>query len=43
VGKTTLARVVPSAIPFFIAMAVALMFITYVPELSLWLPRQFGL
>jgi tripartite ATP-independent transporter DctM subunit len=43
VGKTTLARVVPSAIPFFIAMAVALMFITYVPALSLWLPRQFGL
>ena len=43
VGKTTIARVVPSAIPFFIAMAVALMFITYVPALSLWLPRQFGL
>lgn len=43
VGKTTLARVVPSAIPFFIAMAAALMLITYVPALSLWLPRQFGL
>jgi len=43
VGKTTIARVVPSAIPFFIAMAVALLLITYVPALSLWLPRQFGL
>ncbi len=43
VGKTTIARVVPSAIPFFIAMAVSLMLITYVPALSLWLPRQFGL
>ncbi len=43
VGKTTIARVVPVAIPFFIAMAVAMLLITYLPELSLWLPRQFGL
>lgn len=43
VGKTTIARVVPPAIPFFIAMVVALMFITYVPGLSLWLPRWLGL
>lgn len=42
VGKTTIARVVPSAIPFFIAMALAMLLITYLPELSLWLPRQFG-
>lgn len=38
VGKTTIARVVPSMIPFFIAMIVALMLITYWPFLSLWLP-----
>ncbi len=43
VGKTTIARVAPVAIPFFIAMAVAMLLITYLPELSLWLPRQFGL
>jgi len=29
---------VPSMIPFFIAMIVALMLITYWPFLSLWLP-----
>jgi tripartite ATP-independent transporter DctM subunit len=43
VGKTTIARVVPLAIPFFIAMAIAMLFITYLPGLSLWLPRWLGL
>jgi len=43
VGKTTIARVVAPAIPFFLAMAVALLLITYVPALSLWLPRLLGL
>lgn len=42
VGHTTIARVVPAAIPFFLAMALAMLLITYVPELSLWLPRLFG-
>jgi tripartite ATP-independent transporter DctM subunit len=43
VGNTTIARVVPRAIPFFIAMTVALLLITYVPQISLWLPRLMGL
>jgi tripartite ATP-independent transporter DctM subunit len=43
VGNTTIARVVPRAIPFFIAMIVALLLITYIPALSLWLPRRLGL
>jgi tripartite ATP-independent transporter DctM subunit len=43
VGRTTIARVVPAAIPFFIAMGIAMLFITYVPGLSLWLPRWLGL
>jgi tripartite ATP-independent transporter DctM subunit len=43
VGRTTIARVVPPAIPFFIAMTVALLFITYIPALSLALPRWLGL
>lgn len=43
VGKTTIARVVPAAIPFFIAMLIALMAITYLPWLSLALPRFFNL
>jgi tripartite ATP-independent transporter DctM subunit len=43
VGETTIARVVPKAIPFFIAMIVALLLITFIPGISLWLPRRFGL
>ena len=43
VGKTTIARVIPSAIPFFLAMFVALMLITYWPWLSLALPRALNL
>jgi tripartite ATP-independent transporter DctM subunit len=43
VGKTSIARVVPSAIPFFIAMALALLAITYLPWLSLTLPRLLNL
>ncbi|MEY4245982.1 MAG: hypothetical protein RLZZ245_3567 [Verrucomicrobiota bacterium] len=41
VGKTTLAKVTPSLIPFFIAMGVALLLITYVPWFSLALPNLF--
>ncbi len=43
VGNTTIARVVPSAIPFFIAMLIALLAITYIPALSLFLPRLLNL
>ena len=43
VGKTTIARVVPPAIPLFVAMVLALLLITYVPALSTWLPRWLGL
>ena len=43
VGKTTIARVTPYMIPFFIAMFVGLMLISYVPALSMWLPSVFGL
>ncbi|HRS70643.1 MAG TPA: TRAP transporter large permease, partial [Anaerohalosphaeraceae bacterium] len=38
VGKISIAKVLPSMIPFFIAMIGALMVITYWPWLSLWLP-----
>jgi tripartite ATP-independent transporter DctM subunit len=43
VGKTTIARVTPAAIPFFIAMVIALLAITYVPWLSLVLPQLLDL
>ncbi len=43
VGKTTLARVVPVALPFFLALLAALMLVTFVPALSNWLPSLFGM
>lgn len=43
VGKTTIAKVTPYMIPFFIAMFLGLMLITYVPELSMWLPNLLDL
>ena len=43
VGKTTIARVTPFMIPFFLAMFVGLMAITYLENLSLWLPGLFDL
>ncbi len=43
VGKTTLAKVIPPLLPLFAAMIIGLMLITYIPSLSLWLPRLLGL
>jgi tripartite ATP-independent transporter DctM subunit len=36
-------RISRSAVPFILALIVSLMIVTYVPSLSLWLPRLFGL
>ncbi|WP_372796055.1 TRAP transporter large permease [Pontiella sp.] len=38
VGKTTIAKVTATLLPFFGAMIAALMVITYIPATSLWLP-----
>jgi tripartite ATP-independent transporter DctM subunit len=43
IGKISIARVLPSMIPFFFAMIAALMLITYWPALSLWLPNLLKL
>lgn len=43
VGRTSIARVVPAALPFFFAMVLALLAINYVPWLSLALPRWLNL
>lgn len=43
IGKTSIAKVVPSMIPFFLSMIATLLLITYWPWLSLWLPRLFDL
>ena len=34
---------VPRLIPYFVAMVVGLLLITYVPAFSLWLPSMFGM
>ena len=40
VGKTTIASVTKTMLPFFLSMVCALLVITYVPAVSLWLPVQ---
>ena len=43
IAQTSIDKVVKPLLPLFIAMIVALFLVTYIPELSLWLPRLFGL
>ncbi len=40
VGKTSIAKVTKTLFPFFAAMVVSLMIITYIPATSLWLPLK---
>jgi tripartite ATP-independent transporter DctM subunit len=42
VAKISIEKVIRPLIPFFIAMIVTLMLVTYIPQLSLWLPKLFG-
>ncbi len=42
VAKTSIEKVVKPLVPLFIIMIGVLMMITYIPELSLWLPSVFG-
>ncbi|HWV56299.1 MAG TPA: TRAP transporter large permease [Longimicrobiales bacterium] len=42
VAKSSIARVIRPLLPLWIAMVVALFVVTYVPQISLWLPRLFG-
>lgn len=43
IGKSDVMSVSRAMIPFYVAMFVSLMLITYVPWFSLWLPRLLGL
>jgi TRAP-type C4-dicarboxylate transport system permease large subunit len=36
-------RISKAALPFVFALIVALLIVTYIPSLSLWLPDLFGL
>lgn len=42
ISGSSLGRIVREIIPFLVALMIALAIITTVPDLSLWLPRQFG-
>ncbi len=43
VADLSIQKVIKPLMPLFLIMIVVLFLITYIPELSLWLPRQFGL
>ncbi|MEP2278173.1 TRAP transporter large permease, partial [Maribacter sp.] len=43
VAKTTIEKVFKPLLPLFIAMIIALFMVTYIPQLSLWLPSLFNL
>ena len=43
VSKLAIGVVTKAMMPFFAALLIVLMFVTYVPALSLWLPRLLGL
>ncbi len=42
VAQASMTRVLPALLPMYGAMIVALLLVTYLPELSLWLPRILG-
>ena len=42
VGKTSISKVTRPMIPFFISMVVSLLIITFLPAVSIWLPKIFG-
>lgn len=43
VGGTSIGKVFAPLLPIFIAMVIGLLAITYIPQISLWLPQLLGL
>ena len=43
VSKLKIGVVTRAMSPFFVALFIVLMMVTYLPALSLWLPRAMGL
>lgn len=43
IAGTTIQKVIRPLLPLFVAMLLAMFLVTYLPELSLWLPRMFGM
>ena len=42
VAETSITKVIRPLLPLYFVMVIALMIVTYVPWLSLWLPNVFG-
>ena len=42
VAKRPMEKVVVATLPFYICMLIALLMITFIPQISLWLPSLFG-
>ena len=42
VAKLPMEKVVKATLPFYLCMLVALLLITFIPQISLWLPSLFG-
>lgn len=42
IGKIQFEEVLKSVIPFFIVMVIGLLLVTYIPEISIWLPNVFN-
>ncbi len=43
VGKISMEKIIPPLLPLLACMLVVLLFVTYVPESYVWLPRSLGL
>src|SRR6059036_858223 len=43
VGRISMEKIIPPLLPLLACMCVVLLFVTYVPEVYMWLPRSFGL
>ena len=42
VSKLPMEKVVKATLPFYICMLITLLLLTFIPQISLWLPRLFG-
>jgi tripartite ATP-independent transporter DctM subunit len=42
IAETTVTKVIRPILPFFLAMLVALLLCTFIPEISMWLPTRLG-
>jgi TRAP-type C4-dicarboxylate transport system permease large subunit len=38
VGKVPIERLAKATLPFYLAMVVTLLLVTFIPEISMWLP-----